>query len=101
MLAAQRNAEALASRDTPRYPSQARTTDAGIASANASLRSQEPAPNPVREGTSVIRTKPNDTKGNELVSRQVQLEQLGLTNQAQYDNATNSGRVKRRRNEDY
>jgi hypothetical protein len=97
---AKRQAEARATAQAPMYPSQTRTSDAGIASANANLKSQEPAPNPVREGTSVIRAKPNDTKGNELVSRQVQLEQAGIYKQPP-DSATNQGRIKKPRDKDY
>jgi hypothetical protein len=93
-------ADAAAQRNGSKYPTQTRTSDAGIASANANLKSQEPAPNPVREGTSVIRAKPNDTKGNELVSRQVQLEQAGIYKQPP-DTATNQGRIKAPRDKVY
>ena len=93
-------ADAAAQRDGSKYPSQTRTNDAGIASANTNLKSQQPAPNPVREGTSVIRSTPNDTKGNEIVSRQVQLEQAGIYKQAP-DAATGHGRIKKPRDRDY
>ena len=93
-------ADAAAQRDGSKYPTQTRTSDAGVASANANLKSQEPAPNPVREGTNVIRAKPNDTKGNEIVSRQVQLEQAGIYKQAP-DSATGHGRIKTPRDKVY
>jgi hypothetical protein len=98
--ASRQQAETLALSRAPRYASQVRTNDAGVSSANANLKLQEPAPNPVREGTSVIRAKPNDTKGNELVSRQVQLEQAGIYKQPP-DSATNQGRIKKPRDRDY
>jgi hypothetical protein len=93
-------ADAAAQRDGSKYPTQTRTSDAGIASANANLKSQEPAPNTVREGTSVIRSRPNDAKGNEIVSRQVQLEQAGIYKQPP-DTATGHGRIKAPRDKVY
>ena len=97
---AREQARTYALAQTARYPTQPRTSDAGVASANANLKSQEPAPNPVREGTNVIRAKPNDTKGNEIVSRQVQLEQAGIYKQAP-DSATGHGRIKTPRDKVY
>ena len=70
--AARRIAEARASAEQPRYPSQVRVTRTDGTSTSTT---REPAPTPVRNGSEVQRTRPNDVRGNEAVERQQRLEQ--------------------------
>lgn len=74
MQAAKRNAEALALRDSPRYPSQTRTVDNGVITDRSNLYSKEPSPPPTREGTTVVNQKANDSKGEKIMSTQAQRE---------------------------
>ena len=70
--AARRIAEARASAEHPRYPSQVRVTRTDGTSVTTA---REPAPTPVRDGSNVYRSRPNDVRGNEAVERQQRLEQ--------------------------
>jgi hypothetical protein len=71
-LAARLHAEARASAEHPRYPSQVRVTRPDGTTVTTT---REPAPTPVRNGSEIQRTRPNDVRGNEAVERQQRLEQ--------------------------
>lgn len=73
-LSAQHVAQTLALRDSPRYPSQTRTVDNGVITDRSNLSSKEPSPPPVREGTTVVNQKANDSKGEKIMSTQAQRE---------------------------
>lgn len=74
MLAAKRNAEALALRDSPRYPSQTRNVDNGVIIDSQNLQKREPGPPPVREGANQVNPKANDTTAPAILATQAKRE---------------------------
>ena len=69
-----KQAEARAKAVAPQYPSQTRTVDNGVVTNKANLAGKEPSPAPVREGTTVVNQKSNDSKGERIMSSQAQRE---------------------------
>ena len=69
-----KQAEARAKVVAPQYPSQTRTVDNGVVTNKANLTGKEPSPPPVREGTTVVNQKTNDSKGEKIMSSQAQRE---------------------------
>lgn len=69
-----KQAEARAKVVAPQYPSQTRTVDNGVVTTKANLTGKEPSPPPVREGTTVVNQKTNDSKGEKIMSSQAQRE---------------------------
>ena len=69
-----KQAEARAKVVAPQYPSQTRTVDNGVVTNKANLTGKEPSPPPVREGTTVVNQKANDSKGEKIMSSQAQRE---------------------------
>jgi hypothetical protein len=73
-LSARQFAQRMATRDVQALPPQTRTNDSGVASERAKLSGKEPSPPPVREGTTVVNQKSNDSKGEKIMSSQAQRE---------------------------
>ena len=71
---ARQHAQRMATRDAQMYPSQTRTVDNGVVTNKANLTGKEPSPPPVREGTTVVNQKTNDSKGEKIMSSQAQRE---------------------------
>lgn len=97
--AARRRAAIRASAEQPRYPSQVRTPPPAGTEVNSF---REPAPTPVRNGSEVNRTRPNDVRGNEAVERQQRLEQRVRSGES-FQSSPSDGtpvRVNMRRNGD-
>ena len=69
-----KQAEARAKVVAPQYPSQTRSVDNGVTTNKANLTGKEPSPPPVREGTTVVNQKTNDSKGEKIMSSQAQRE---------------------------
>jgi hypothetical protein len=64
----------MAARDVQQFQPQPRTNDSGVTSERAKLSGKEPSPPPVREGTTVVNQKANDSKGEKIMSTQAQRE---------------------------
>jgi hypothetical protein len=71
---ARQHAQRMATRDAQMYPSQTRSVDNGVTTNKANLTGKEPSPPPVREGTTVVNQKTNDSKGEKIMSSQAQRE---------------------------
>jgi hypothetical protein len=67
-------AELDALRAAPRYSSQTRTVDNGVFVDNKNLQKREPSPPPVREGTTIVNQKANDSRGTDIANKQAKKE---------------------------
>jgi hypothetical protein len=67
-------AELSALKSAPRYSSQTRSVDNGVYADKQNLQKREPAPPPVREGTTIINQKANDSRGTDIANKQAKKE---------------------------